>query len=137
MIPAWASERISREVDATLASPDFADCDPTLASAIQHIRVWPVYRDLGGTLLLGVDGEVYTQNHNTMEIAPESDLRWRLVAWVSAAERVPELRMLLPPRPTGTPDCRVCGGAGNILIRKSQVGCGVCWGLGWCLEFPH
>jgi hypothetical protein len=129
MLPAWASARIQREVEA------FQSEDTSLVELVQRLRAWFVYGDLGGSLLIGIDGEVYSQDHNTMECRPEPDPRWRQLAWVVAAEQAPELRALLPARPPNTPDCPGCGGAGRIPMGQVSPICGGCWGLGWQREF--
>jgi hypothetical protein len=98
----------------------------------RHLSAWLVYQDMGGTLLLGIDGEVYGFPHDAAEARPEADANWRLVAWVAACERAPELRQLLPARPPGTPDCPQCGGVGHDgSPAAGRLWCGACWGLGW------
>jgi hypothetical protein len=47
---------------------------------------------------------------------------------VIASERIPELRSLLPPRPTDAIDCARCSGSGWFL---GGVVCPDCDGLGW------
>ena len=128
MIPQWASERIAREVAAWL---DQARADASLTELVRRLQAWPVYADMGGSLLIGVDGQVYGLDHSNMEDGPERDPKWRLQAWVAAAERVPELRAVLPTRSDGVPDCPFCGGAGKITVAKYPLWCGNCSGLGW------
>ncbi len=130
-IPGWANDLISREAEAYLqrAGPT---ADPALVEAVHRLRAWPVYGDIGGTLLLAADGTVYCQDHGTMEVALESRSENRLLAWVEAAEQKPELRRLLPQRPPGTPPCPACDGAGRVQLTPTmRVRCGVCCGLGW------
>ena len=99
-----------------------------------------MYGDIGGSLFLGTDGEVHRQDHDTMEVAPEPDLRWRALAWAAAAEKVPELRAIPPARPGGVANCPGCHGAGR-LTEATKVGqrlwCAGCWGLGWQWQVGH
>lgn len=130
-IPSWASELIAREAEAYLqrAGPSG---DATLIEAVLRLRAWPVYGDIGGTLLLAADGTVHCQDHNTMVVGPESDPRWQSRAWAAAAEQVPELRPLLPERPLGVPACAACQGTGRVQVTlRTRLWCGSCWGLGW------
>jgi len=130
-LPDWASERIAQEVEAYLRRPDSGG-DGGLAEAVYRLRAWPVYGDIGGTLLLGADGEVYSQVHDTMAVGPESDPGWRTLAWAAAVEKVPELRALLPARPAGIPDCLACEGFGRVQVTQQvYVWCGGCNGQGW------
>jgi hypothetical protein len=89
---------------------------------------------MGAWLLLDTKGEVYARDHATLEVALESDLFWRIVAWVSAVERVPELQELLPVRPRERPNCSACEGTGRIPSAARSVLCGTCSGLGWICE---
>jgi hypothetical protein len=130
-IPSWASDLIAREVDSCLQHPNPRQ-HRALTEAVRRLRAWPVYGDIGGTLLLGADGEVYCQDHTTMEARLEAEPGWRTLAWVVAAERVPELRVLLPERPPGVRDCPPCGGSRLVHVTPvTHVWCGACWGLGW------
>ena len=64
---------------------------------------------MGGALLLRPDGEVLCLPWGELEkLAPESDAGWRLTALVVGADKYPELRPLLPVRPSGTADCEAC-----------------------------
>jgi hypothetical protein len=91
---------------------------------------------MGGALLLRPDGEVLCLPWGELEkLAPESDAGWRLTALVLGADKYPELRPLLPVRPSGTADCEACKGGGRIRIegsgnRRGPI-CGRCLGLGW------
>jgi hypothetical protein len=130
-LPPWASERIAREVDAFLQRPAVGP-DEALAEAARRLRAWPVWGGMGDTLLLGTDGEIHCQHGNTMEVRPMRDLRWRTLAWIAAAEQVPELRALLPACPVDVPDCPGCLGSGRVqLTPHTSLWCGSCWGLGW------
>ena len=87
----------------------------------------PVYSDMGGTLFITPSLQILVMRHDEDTLREECSPEWSLVARVAAAERFPELRQLLPTRPTGAADCSVCGGTGRLLIAR----CGSCFGLGW------
>jgi hypothetical protein len=116
------------------ASP--TDPDLELIEAVAGSGAPPVYMDMGGALLLRPDGEVLCLPWGELEkLAPESDAGWRLTALVVGADKYPELRPLLPVRPSGTADCEACKGGGRIRIegsgnRRGPI-CGRCYGLGW------
>lgn len=134
MLPAWASECISHAVAAYLAAGGFTG-DPDLIRVAGLLKALPVYGDLGGVLLVCADGEVYCRCNDTMELRREPDPRWRMLAWVAAAEAAPELRRLLPTRPVEVADCLSCGGTGRVQVTpKTRLWCGGCWGLGWRQE---
>jgi hypothetical protein len=131
VLPAWASDRIDREVSAYLArggSPGDAD----LTRVATLLQAWPVYGDLGGVLPLAADGTVFYRCNDTMRVRLEPDPGWRLLAWAAAAAAVPELRHFLPTRPTEVPDCLSCGGTGQVAFTPDfWFWCGECCGTGW------
>lgn len=131
----WVSERIEREVDRWLArAMDGHDIDPSdveLVEAVRRLRALPVYSDFGGTLLIDGHGEVHSQSHITMEVSPESAPEWRTMAWVAAADLVPELRAALPARPADATDCAACVGNGKVWVHEAFHWCGQCSGVGW------
>ena len=130
-IPSWASDRIAKRVKAFLECPD-SNADITLYDAARVYSAWPVYSDIGGTLLLDENGIVYLLDNSTSKVAVEHSPEWKTTAWVKAAEKEPELKALLPKRSAGAPDCPHCGGQGFVQITpEMRAGCGVCWGLGW------
>jgi hypothetical protein len=55
---------------------------------------------------------------------------WRIVSFVRAARKFPELRSLLPVRPEDAVTCPKCGGTG---FRFEKFGCGECRETGWVL----
>jgi hypothetical protein len=131
MIPTWARAHIVRAAEAYLARSASRQ-DASLDEVVRTLVAWPVYGDLGGTLLVSADGAVYCQDHNTLEVHLESDPGWQRLAWAAAAEKIPELRELLPARPTDTPTCEACGGTGHVQVTPaSQAWCGACSGIGW------
>ena len=135
MIPAWASERIAREVDEYLAHATIDMSDDPLTPIACRLRAWPVYGDIGGALMLDAGGTVFCCDNNTLEVRPETNRGWQLLALVIASRRIPELRALLPPRSAASSDCSACNGTGQVEVGPGcQLWCGVCWGLGWRRE---
>lgn len=131
LLPEWTVARIEQEIDVWLA--DLSGRDESDIDIVRRLRLWPVYGDLGGELFINPHGEVYGLSHNSTElqIRPVSDPRWQTVARAAAVRLVPELSILLPQRPEGTPDCSACGGLGYFETTGGGYGCGVCWRLGW------
>src|SRR5947208_1438738 len=72
VLPGWATQRIEREVNAYLARGGSSG-DAVLTRVAAVLRVWPVYGDTGGVLLLAADGVVYCRCNDTMEVRPEPD----------------------------------------------------------------
>jgi len=92
----------------------------------------PVYQDIGGTLALDAEGEVFCLGHD--EPGPperERDDKWRLRAVVEAVFQFPELAHLKPARPQGAATCPACSGIGFRLINDITYCCGDCHGTGW------
>ena len=112
-----------------------AKSNPALHASLQEV---------GGMLLLGTIGvEVAFKPDTSVWIRKEeigSIVRkpWRIA---SAQERLgflqdasakwPELRSLLPPRPSRAPSCNRCDGSGYIIQR---IICPRCHSLGWLVE---
>jgi hypothetical protein len=96
------------------------------------MQALPVYKDIGGALGFDSQGVVIEFDWETEQARPTTDHRWIITAAVSAAEKYPELREILPDRPPRATTCSKCLGAGKIaLTPTSNFGCGECCGLGW------
>jgi hypothetical protein len=123
-------------VERWLASPDCTD----LTEAVRVSGALPVYSDMGGTLLLRPDGEILFLDNESEHDAPqiETDFGWRTAAVVVGVEKYPELRSLLPIRPSGTEDCEACAGRGRVRLGETdhRFLCGRCHGLGWLATPP-
>lgn len=130
MLPAWAFDLISRQVDAYLAGETTWPTDPPYREVAGRLRAWMVYGDMGGVLLLSTGGEIYCLPHDAAEPYVETDPRWRLIAWFCAAELAPELKALLPAPPNRQPDCPDCAGTGRVLYtpQSNAMPCRSCWG---------
>jgi hypothetical protein len=126
MLPAHVSVIIERLIEECLRS----STDSVGETARAH-RALPVYADIGGSLFLKPNGEVWFQGSEsaTAALKLEESPHWCLVARLAAAERFPELAELVPIRPAGAADCSDCDGRGRVL--NDLVRCGVCYGLGW------
>ena len=59
---------------------------------------------------------------------PVDNRIWVLNALVDGCRRYPELRQLLPERPSGAVDCLCCK---HPLFAPGKMLCGVCGGVGW------
>jgi hypothetical protein len=123
-------------VERWLASPVRSD----LINAVRVSGALPVYSDMGGTLLLRPDGEILSLGSDSEDGEPqvETDFGWRITAVVVGAEQYPELRPLLPIRPSGTEDCKACAGVGRVRIGGTDrhILCGRRHGLGWLAAAP-
>jgi hypothetical protein len=89
----------------------------------------PVYADLGGHLVLTVDGLVCVYSADTHEMTEVDDRLWQLIALRAAGKEYPRLSRLVPVRPEGAEDCLDCAGTGQVSGKP--VICGSCAGLGW------
>ena len=89
----------------------------------------PVYSDVVGDLFITPDGDVLIADGNDRQLSVELRHEWRMLAFVYASRRYPELASLLPLRPVGTLACELCAGRG--FVTEHEVLCGKCSGLGW------
>lgn len=92
----------------------------------------PVYEDMGGTMALDAEGQVFTLVDG--EPGPpklELDEGWRLTALVEAASQFPELAHLKPPPPQDAVTCTTCSGSGFFPLLSFHGLCGQCHGTGW------
>lgn len=93
-------------------------------------RAVMIYGDIGGAAYITPDGEILTQAWDSEEPpAPEADPTLRLAALVIGAEKHPQLRPLLPSRPSDAVTCKTCGGTGR-LPKYPRLLC-LCGGIGW------
>lgn len=116
--------------------------DPEITAAIDRLleadaseesraeNALPVYRDLGGTLLLTRDGTVVHRS-SSAEAVVDADPTWRRLALIVAAERYPALASLRPVREVSSESCSQCLGRGSIDVARHAIRCGTCLGLGW------
>ena len=76
-----------------------------------------------GTLVRWVTDDVT----NTQELADET---WVNLALVQGAARYPQLKSLIPSRPTAAKTCDACLGTGAMIGQPPDVIC-CCGGIGW------
>ena len=117
-----SQQRVRRRLAEYLTDPAAEHGD--VASRFEAL---PVYSDMGGTLFITPSLQILIMRSDEGALSEECSPEWRLVALVAAAERFPELKQLLPTRPSGASDCSACAGTGRLLGAR----CGSCFGLGW------
>jgi len=124
------SSSIVARLNALLRSEQIAsDNERMVARATNAL---PVYFDMSGALSITADGSVLFFDWESEEIRPIKDERWIMIAAVSAAEKYPDLRGLIPDRPPTAKTCPLCAGSGiQSLTPRHETFCGQCCGLGW------
>lgn len=121
------SSSISAHLEALIRSERAAsDEERTVARTTNAL---PVYSDLLGTLAFTPEGAILYYNSESGEVTPVRDDAWPVIAAVSAAEKYPDLRGIVPERPRTAKVCSFCSGTGRELQAKAF--CGNCSGLGW------
>src|SRR5262249_11037185 len=102
------------------------------------VAALPIYSDYRRHVLLRPDGQLLVVDRGrhareTRAIATSAESRLRTLALIAAAEAYPELRSLLPPRPSNTRDCFTCAGRAFIggTGTPHRIRCAQCSGLGW------
>ena len=82
--------------------------------------------------VISPDGVVLSCDSNSEQVTPETDEKWRVIAAVSAVQKYPDLREMLPDKPPTAKSCSMCSGAGKVrLVKEYYAICGNCSGLGW------
>jgi hypothetical protein len=84
-----------------------------------------------GCFYLDAEGEVWDCStwDDSIEVVPEGELKVGIVA--DAADRIPELAMWLPARPSDAPSCQHCQESGRMPPPLEFLQCPGCFGLGW------
>ena len=113
---------VTRLVKQFLSRPE---SDSEELVAVQATGAIPVYKDIGGCVLLTPDGSLMEWDWERKTVQPLVDRQMRDLAFVSAAERYPELTWLRPMR--NGPPCPVCKGGGRVA---EGAWCGNCSGVG-------
>lgn len=97
-----------------------------------------LFGTIGTEAILRGNGEVWVRpdEHGGQPDAPEpqwrpADTHERYASLVIAAEKMPEIRSLLPTRVADAVDCTLCTGSGWVV---GKVVCPHCDGLGWILS---
>ena len=94
----------------------------------------PLYEGWDGWLLLTVEGDVLVESEGRLSACTEP---LRTFGVVMGVERYPELKPLLPIRPSASEDCPDCKGTGwfHVQEQRTHMRCGKCRALGW-VEMP-
>ena len=122
MIPPDLRELIRDWIAEAKGSPDALSPDG---------RALRIYGDIGGAAYLTPEGEILSQAWDSVKpLEPEPNPKLRLMALVVGARKRPELRRLLPSRPSDAITCNACKGTGWLEIGTARVICG-CGGIGW------
>src|SRR5689334_4454338 len=127
------AQRIRELIALDQAGPA-ADSSRRLARCCNALAV---YQDIGGALLLRPDLLVLAVGWDEEDLAEPAEGQWRMVALRSAEERFPELKPLLPSRPSVAPLCRYCDGRGQVPVPRFGrpfSPCASCKGAGWEAE---
>jgi hypothetical protein len=122
------SALVEAQLDMLLSS-DQASSEEVKSIASQTSAL-PVYSDMSGTLCISPEGVILFFDSESKQITEITDVNWRIIAAVSAAEKIPGLRNMLPNRPLTALTCSSCLGMGR---QQGNLLCGVCFGLGWIL----
>jgi hypothetical protein len=104
--------------------------NPHFREAAALTRGVPVHADMGGTLVIDLDGDVVAINGEDGSVSKVDDA-WRLVALTKAANLFPELAELRPQRPPDANTCAACKGCGAVKLFGHSLDCGVCYSTGW------
>ena len=131
-----AGASLSREIEARIAEYLASD-DPRrewLKPAVREHRFLPLY--LGWVAALGIrpDGSfVYFEYESAPKpVRSLEESFWQRMAIFQGARKYPELRALLPERPTTAATCEPCGGSG-APVGLPQLICVGCGGSGWMI----
>jgi hypothetical protein len=100
------------------------------SSYVADISALPLY--VGWTETIGIrsDGEIvsWSTEGDYLGVRPVEDRILVLIALVTGVQRYPELRALLPERPSDATDCPC---RNHALLASGSVLCGQCGGIGW------
>lgn len=104
--------------------------------ACAEAHALPLYLDWTGCLAIRPDGEVIFIDDESYEVREVEDERVRNLGLFQGSRRDPDLRCLVPLRPTDASDCPDCHGAGKLPFRGdhahlAEVVICSCGGLGW------
>ena len=109
--------------------------DPERVRWLRSFDALHLYGTIGSEAVLRSDGTVWIASDDHWDdptgAAPEwrvADKRERTSALVIAGERMPEVRSLLPTRPSTAVDCPRCYGTGYFF---QSIVCPECGALGW------
>src|SRR5437016_5887753 len=104
------SASISAHIDALLSSERAVSNEEGIIA--RKTNALPVYSDMSGSLCVTPDGMILFYDSESGQVTPMTDERWCIIAAVSASEHYPDLRELLPARPSTAKSCSFCSGTG-------------------------
>jgi hypothetical protein len=133
-LSAWIKDRLANELSRPISLPGVQDAAMYLHGSI------------GYDSAITTDGDVWMTEYE-LEGPEAFQAEWRpagakerLGLLVIGARHLPELRVLLPKRSPGSPQCGACGGSGEWHFRGADGSkavlfpgliCEACSGLGW------
>jgi hypothetical protein len=131
VIHAWNEEL---KAMADLAYRKLVEGQNSVTPALRDIAIrakgLPVYCDMGGCLVITMDGLVMHYDSDTGVCIEVHDPKWITLALVACSEKYAELKALKPPKPDDSDVCMACNGTGKLLP-NSRIRCGTCAGTGW------
>jgi glycine/D-amino acid oxidase-like deaminating enzyme len=105
-----------------------------VAAARTH-RLLPLWKDIGGCILLRADGELLAFGWDTptrleaiRDDSPDRSIIHAARGW--ASRRFPDVRGLRPERGPSSIECPTCKGTGQLVGFPENLTC-ACGGLGW------
>jgi len=124
------SEDIRRRISEVLSLSDLKR-DWMKRSVENHVFL-PLYVGWVATLGIRPDGSFVRWTHDDGgSVEPLDDAFWQRMAICQGVKKYPELRSLLPERPSRAETCSVCDGAGE-RAGAPQIIC-ECGGAGWVI----
>jgi hypothetical protein len=137
MIPDWLPEFVRSAMARAVRE------QPQLAPWLHEAGGIPLFGTIGAEAFLRPDGSVWYYEAVDWVNDPDK-YEWRegigndrWAAIVLGCRRIPQLKALLPVRPSDAPTCRRCNGRGEILVSvqadgsKRGITCPDCGRLGW------
>jgi len=91
----------------------------------------PVHADMGGALVVTVEGKILLLDHDTDGIEETADEATVRFARTLASRMHPALASWAPVRPADARICEACGGTGVLELAKRSFHCGKCSSTGW------
>jgi hypothetical protein len=126
---------IQQALSKYMAGPEQPVFELDLRTVAAQLHVLPLMLDMGGCYALRQDGTVISFAWDaTLDHRIETDARIIRIALFQGSLKHPEIVELVPKRPVGAENCRLCHGTGKVS-EKPALDAFVCYcgGLGWLL----